>query len=205
MINGLFGVCLLWGIGPCAIIHRPRSVSWTLPRLDPILLYRSPGGLWVFNYTRSHQFSWCIVRILRRFHGRGVWCPGLMCLSQRVACAPILGASTVCRSTQPSISTVPPAARWLQSEDRPANFYQPSPESELSDPDGSLLDLSLVTRSQVATFLPQEVLQVDITHSMHPFFVHRLDVGPIRLTSIVHAFNYRIAVLRDGVTDFGGC
>ena len=35
--------------------------------------------------------------------------------------------------------------------------------------------------------------------NLHPFFVHRLDVGPICLTSIAHAFNYRIAVLRDGV------
>ena len=34
---------------------------------------------------------------------------------------------------------------------------------------------------------------------LHPFFHHRLDVGPIRLTLIAHAFNYRIAVLRDGV------
>ena len=34
---------------------------------------------------------------------------------------------------------------------------------------------------------------------MYPFYCHRLDVGPIRLTSIAHAFNYRIAVLWDGV------
>ena len=40
---------------------------------------------------------------------------------------------------------------------------------------------------------------MDITHSLYPFFVHRLDVGPIRLASIAHAFNYKIAVLRDGV------
>ena len=81
--------CLLWGIGPCAIIRRPKSVSWTLPGLDPILLYRSPGGLWVFNSTRIRRFSCCIVRILRRFRGRGVWCPGLMCLSRRVCLHPL--------------------------------------------------------------------------------------------------------------------
>ena len=37
------------------------------------------------------------------------------------------------------------------------------------------------------------------SYSLHPFFVHRLDVGPIRLTSIAHAFNYHVTVLRDGV------
>ena len=39
----------------------------------------------------------------------------------------------------------------------------------------------------------------DATISLHPFFIHRLDVGPLRLTTIAHAFNYRVAVLRDGV------
>ena len=49
----------------------------------------------------------------------------------------------------------------------------------------------------MVTFLPQEVLLVDTSNSLHPFFVHRLDVGPLRLTSIAHAFNYRVAVLRE--------
>ena len=30
------------------------------------------------------------------------------------------------------------------------------------------------------------------------FFRNRFDVGPVRLASIVHAFNYRVAVLWDG-------
>ena len=40
---------------------------------------------------------------------------------------------------------------------------------------------------------------MDVTSNLHPFFTHRLDVGPIRLATIAHAFNYRVAVLRDGV------
>ena len=40
---------------------------------------------------------------------------------------------------------------------------------------------------------------MDATISLHPFFMHRLDVGPICLKTIAHAFNYRVAVLRDGV------
>ena len=51
----------------------------------------------------------------------------------------------------------------------------------------------------MVTFLPQEVLLVDTSNRLHPFFLHRLDVGPLCHTSIAHAFNYRVAVLRDGV------
>ena len=55
--------------------------------------------------------------------------------------------------------------------------------------------------SSVVSF-PQKVLLVDATSNFHPFFTHRLDAGPIRLTTIIiaHAFNYRVAVLRDGVS-----
>ena len=40
---------------------------------------------------------------------------------------------------------------------------------------------------------------MDVASNLHPFFTHRLDAGPIRLAIISHAFNYRVAVLRDGV------
>ena len=43
------------------------------------------------------------------------------------------------------------------------------------------------------------VLLVDATSNLHPYFTHRLDAGPNRLTTIAHAFNYRVPVLRDGV------
>ena len=61
------------------------------------------------------------------------------------------------------------------------------------------MDVSSGSPGTMVTFLPQEVLLVDATISLHPFFMHRLDVGPIRLTTITHTFNYRVAVLRDGV------
>ena len=64
---------------------------------------------------------------------------------------------------------------------------------------GSVVNVSLGRHGSIVPFLPQEGLLVDSTHSLHPFFVHQLDVGPIRLTSVAHAFNYRMAVLRDGV------
>ena len=73
------------------------------------------------------------------------------------------------------------------------------PGSMLNNPEGSVVDVSSGNWDSMDTFLPQEVFLVDTTNSLHPFFVHCLDVGPLRLTSIAHAFNYRVAVLRDGV------
>ena len=43
------------------------------------------------------------------------------------------------------------------------------------------------------------VLRVDAFCALHPFSLHKLDAGPIRLMTIAHAFNYRMAVLQDGV------
>ena len=34
---------------------------------------------------------------------------------------------------------------------------------------------------------------------IHPFYIHKMDSGPVRLMTIAHAFNYWVAVLRDGV------
>ena len=42
-------------------------------------------------------------------------------------------------------------------------------------------------------------LRIDDACALHPFSVHKLDAGPVRLMTIAHAFNYRMAVLRDGV------
>ena len=112
---------------------------------------------------------------------------------------PVLGASTVCRSTQDSVSAAGPVVGRLQSDGQIADSTQPSPGSVLSDMEVSAVNLSSVTRSRIASFLPQDAQSVHGDHILHPFFCHRLDVGPIHLTSIAHAFNYRIAVLQDGV------
>ena len=41
--------------------------------------------------------------------------------------------------------------------------------------------------------------ELDSSSVIHPFHVHKMDSGPVRLMTIAHAFNYRVAVLRDGV------
>ena len=40
---------------------------------------------------------------------------------------------------------------------------------------------------------------MDVSCVLHPLCVHKLDAGPVRLVTIAQAFNYRMAVLRDGV------
>ena len=40
---------------------------------------------------------------------------------------------------------------------------------------------------------------VNLSHGIHPFSGNRFDAGPVCLASIVHAFNYQVTVLRDGV------
>ena len=47
--------------------------------------------------------------------------------------------------------------------------------------------------------LAAAALRIDDTSALHPFSVHKSDAGPVRLMTIAHAFNYRMAVLRDGV------
>ena len=45
---------------------------------------------------------------------------------------------------------------------------------------------------------PVAPIRIDPGHGLYPLFVNRFVAGPVRLASIAHAFNYRIAVLRDG-------
>ena len=67
-MNRVYDACLLWGIWPCVITHRLKSVNWTRPGLDPISLCRSPDRPSGSSCSRLHQLSYFIVRILRRFH-----------------------------------------------------------------------------------------------------------------------------------------
>ena len=61
------------------------------------------------------------------------------------------------------------------------------------------MDVPSAALSSAVVSFPQRVLLVDATSNVHPFFTHQLDAGAIRFTTIAHAFNYRVAVLRDGV------
>ena len=65
---------------------------------------------------------------------------------------------------------------------------------------GSRFDRPDAALSLAVVTFPQKIILVDATSNLHPFFMHRLDAGPIRLATIAHAFNYWVAVLRDGVS-----
>ena len=41
--------------------------------------------------------------------------------------------------------------------------------------------------------------RIDPSCVIHQFCIHKIDSGPVRLMTIAHAFNYRVAVKRDGV------
>ena len=113
---------------------------------------------------------------------------------------PVLGTSTMGRSTRRylSISVVPPMKGTLLSGGASVNSDRLLPGSLSYHLEDSVMDVSSGSPGSEVTFIPQEVLLVDATVSLHPLFMNWLDVGPIHLTTIAHAFNYRVAVLRDG-------
>ena len=62
-------------------------------------------------------------------------------------------------------------------------------------------DVSITSSVDVssATLISVHSRELDSSCVIHPFYVHKMDSGPVRLMTIAHAFNYRVAVLRDGV------
>ena len=63
----------------------------------------------------------------------------------------------------------------------------------------SQLDVMSATLISVPSRLESDTAELDSSCVLHPFFVHKMDSGPVRLMTIAHAFNYRMAVLRDGL------
>ena len=61
------------------------------------------------------------------------------------------------------------------------------------------MDVTLAPLISILVSVEPPVLRVDSSCMLHPFYVHKLDSGQVRLMTIAHAFNYRVAILRDGV------
>ena len=61
------------------------------------------------------------------------------------------------------------------------------------------MDVSSATLISVQSRVESTSGELDSSCVIHPFHVHKMDSGPVRLMTIAHAFNYRVAVLRDGV------
>ena len=69
----------------------------------------------------------------------------------------------------------------------------------MTDDDGSGMGVLSSSVSSAVIFFSSTMLRIDGSCVLHPFSLHKLDAGPIRPMTITHAFNYHIAVLRDGV------
>ena len=109
----------------------------------------------------------------------------------------ILGASTMQRTLPSSLSlTVAPPAEGTMIADVDSNH---SVSSSL-DPSGlSRLDVTSAPLITVPFPIERQAVQIDSSCVIHPFYIHKMDSGPVRIMTIAHAFNYRMAVLRDGV------
>ena len=105
------------------------------------------------------------------------------------------------RTTQrsPSIAVLSPEEGAVLSEAVSVKSAQFSLDSRTCQPEDSRIDVPSAALISAMVIFPQDVLLVDVISILHPFSTHWLDAGPIRLTTIAHAFNYRMAVLRDVV------
>ena len=68
------------------------------------------------------------------------------------------------------------------------------------DPSGlSRVDVTSAPLITVPFPVERQAVEIDSSCVIHPFYIHKMDSGPVRLMTIAHAFNYRVAVLRNGV------
>ena len=118
----------------------------------------------------------------------------------------MLGASTVAHTSRglPSITALPPDEGVVlvdvdsvcegrsNSQDRGSRHASAPSDGTRMAP---MMDSMLPTDTPFAA----TALRIEDACALYPFSVHKLDAGPVRLMTIAHAFNYRMAVLRDGV------
>ena len=107
---------------------------------------------------------------------------------------PILGASTMQRRSHssPSLTVAAPAeGTRIADVDLVSSSLDPS----------GISGMDIASAPLVAVPIPVEsrAVRIDLACVIHPFYIHKMDSGPVRLMTIAHAFNYRVAVLRDGV------
>ena len=118
----------------------------------------------------------------------------------------MLGASTVAHTSRdsPSVTALPPdegvelADVDSLRDGRSMSRHSESEHASMPSEDGrraSLMDSVVQEASPFATM----ALRIDDTSALHPFSPHKSDAGPVRLMTVAHAFNYRMAVLGDGV------
>ena len=115
---------------------------------------------------------------------------------------PVLGASTVAHTSRgsPSIDVLPLDEGVILADLDSVGGGRSASESRAScrtmtDSAGSRMGVSSDSMPSAGIFFAATMLRIDGAL----FSLHKLDAGPVRLMPIAHAFNYRVAVLRDGV------
>ena len=118
----------------------------------------------------------------------------------------MLGASTVAHTSRgsPSITALPPDEGVVPADVDSVRNGRSSSHDRVSghasgNSDDSQMALTMDSVSPTDTPFAATALRIDDACALHPFSVHKLDAGPVRLMTIAHAFNYRMAVLRNGV------
>ena len=118
----------------------------------------------------------------------------------------MLGASTVAHTSRdsPSVTALPPdegvelADVDSVRDGRSISRYQENIDDSVLAEGGRRSPLTDSVVPEVSTFAVV-AMRIDNSSVLHPFSPHKSDAGPVRLMTIAHAFNYRMAVLRDGV------
>ena len=119
---------------------------------------------------------------------------------------PMLGASTVAYTSRgsPSITALPPDEGVVLADvdsvrnGRSTSHDRVSGHASAPSDDSQMAPMTDLV-SPMDTPFAATALRIDDACALHPFSVHKLDAGPVRLMTIAHTFYYRITVLCDGV------
>ena len=119
---------------------------------------------------------------------------------------PMLGASMVAHTSRdsPSVTVLPPdegvemADVDSAQDEQSMSRYRGSIHTGTPSEGGRSSPLTGSVGPPVILF-SSPVIKIDDTSVLHPFFQQKSDAGPIRLMTIAHMFNYRMAVLQNGV------
>ena len=108
----------------------------------------------------------------------------------------IMGASTMQRTLPSSLSlTVAPLVEGTLIAEVESTH---SVGSSIVPGDLSRVDVMSAPLISVQLRVENHAVEIDSSCVIHPFYIRKMDSGPVRLMTIAHAFNYRVAVLRDG-------
>ena len=108
----------------------------------------------------------------------------------------MLGASTVAHTSRDSpLVTALPLGEGVELADVDSVRDGPS-MSRHSESKHTSMPSEGGRRAPLTEAIPfaTMAIQMNDTSTLHPFFPHKSDVGPVRLMTVAHAFNYRMAV-----------